>query len=66
MKRSPLALSLLLIALGALALWGSTRLAWIDAVVAAGLADAVTAAGVLAVVEAGGCAWFMMRVTVTA
>ena len=35
MKRSPLALSLLLIALGALALWGSTRLAWIDAVVAA-------------------------------
>lgn len=35
MKRSPLALSLVLIALGALALWASTRLAWIDAVVAA-------------------------------
>lgn len=35
MKRSPLALSLLLLALGALALWGSTRLPWIDAVAAA-------------------------------
>lgn len=35
MKRSPLALSLVLIALGALALWGSTRLAWIDAVAVA-------------------------------